>query len=182
MAKKRRKKKPKHELLGYDLDDEKQRQELYQYMLKEHGKGKELKEVLEVPPQQLENAYAVAYSAYQQGRYEEAASVFRYLLVFDKECYKYLLGLAASLHKLEQWAEAAGAYQMAAMKNPADPVPFFHAADCFVHLGEVTVADYSLAQVIKIAEADPKYKELAERADLIRQGLKEISPNNQSPS
>ena len=83
---------------------------------------------LEIPEEQMESLYALAYASYQQGDYTKAADCFRYLLYFDTHSYRYLLGLAACLHKQEEYESASNMYLAAAAHCPRDPVPLFHGA------------------------------------------------------
>ncbi|MGE3953713.1 MAG: SycD/LcrH family type III secretion system chaperone [Parachlamydiales bacterium] len=156
---------------GYDINDPKQKEELVRYLAEEYAAGKSIKEALGVSDRLLENLYAVAYRKYQSGDYSKAADLFRYLLMFDDRCYKYLLGLAASLHKLEEWRLATHLYLVAAIYNPEDPVAYFHAADCLMHLGETEAALANLEIASAYAKQQEQYRELGERANLIINAL-----------
>lgn len=162
-------------ILGYDTEDPKQRAKLVDHLAKEWGSGKSMKEALGIPETQLEHVYSIAYHKYQRGEYDQAADLFRYLMIYDLHCYKYILGFAASLHRKKDYFAASRMYQYATLHAPTDPVPWFHAADCWIHTGEVELADTSLEMVERFATIKPKYKELGERAKLIREHIKKTA-------
>ncbi len=164
----------KHEkdlILGYDISIPEQKEKLIKHLSDEYNAGKSMKEALQVPEHQLENIYTVAFHKYQRGEYKQAEDLFRYLLAFDEHCYKYLLGLAASLHRQKEYASAARVYQLASLSCPVDPVPFYHAADCFLHTGDLDSALIGLDLTIRIGTANDKYTHMKERAQLIKDNI-----------
>jgi type III secretion system low calcium response chaperone LcrH/SycD len=158
-------------IIGYDVNDPKQKEALVRHLRDEYLAGHPMRETLHVADYQLEQVYAIAYRQYQAGDYKKAADTFQYLLFFDDQRYKYVLGFAASLHKLKQYSGALAAYQLAAVQMPLDPVPMFHMADCYIHSGHPDKAATCLEMVIRMATRDSRYAELAERARLIKEGL-----------
>lgn len=158
-------------IIGYDVSDPEQKDKLVHHLRDEYLAGKSMKESLQVADYQLEQVYALGYRKYQAGEYREASETFQYLLFFDDRNYKFLLGYAASLHKLGEHYVAMGAYQMAALQAPTDPVPLFHLADCYIHTGSPEKAAAALEMVIRMGTLDKRYAELKERASLIKNAL-----------
>lgn len=179
-------KQSKSMMMGYDLDDPKQKEELTQKVMEQVKQGIPLKTALGVTDESLEHVYSLAYHKYQRGEYAEAVHLFRYLVSIDPEAYKFCLGLAASLHKSQEYQPAANVYVLATVRNPRDPVPYFHAADCFLHLEDREMAKAALHLCMQMCGDTPEFSRMKERARMIRSALegKEISvekPKKKSP-
>jgi type III secretion system low calcium response chaperone LcrH/SycD len=170
-------KRSKNILMGYDLDDPKQKEELTKNVMEQVQQGIPLKVALGVSDDSLEHVYSLAYNKYQRGEYAEAVHLFRYLVSIDPEAYKFCLGLAASLHKSHEYQPAANVYVLATVRNPKDPVPYFHAADCFLHLNDRDMAKAALYLCMKMCGDSPEFSRMRERAYMIHSALegKEVS-------
>lgn len=158
-------------LLGYDVNDPEQFEALVHRLKDELLQGNTVKEVLQLRTEELESIYGVAYHKYRFGEYERAAALFRYLVLLDSTSYKYILGLAASLHRLEQYEPAANHYLLASFYEPGNPIPYFHGAECFLQIGKENLAINGLTLAIATAGDNEEYRELKERAKLIKNTL-----------
>ncbi len=107
-----------------------------------------------------EALYQVSYAHYKQGKYDEAAGLFRFLTMADTANKKYWMGLAASLQQSKRYLEAIEAYELAAALDPADPYVHIHASDCLFGLGKQKDGLYALdcaERAVKLhKEQDPK--------------------------
>ena len=111
---------------------------------------------------------------YYQGKYEDAAKVFSYLNTLGPSDYRFVLGLAASLHRLgTRYEEAVRAYIFASSFDPKDPLPHFHAADCFIKMNEMDGAIECLDFAIERAGRQKKYSHIKEKAVMVQKKLKE---------
>jgi len=165
----------KNVLRGYDLDDPKQRAELTEIVTQQVQEGIPLKTALGLSEQDLEQVYAVAYGKYQQGAYKDAVQLFRYLVSLDPETYKFVLGLAASHHKLKEYLAAGNLYVLASLRSPSDPVPYFHAADCYLRLDDKELAKSALEICITHCTSE-EAAHIKERAQLILNAIEGKSP------
>jgi len=119
----------------------------------------------------LEALYYVAHANYKQGKYEDAAGIFRYLTVEDTRTRKHWMGLGSSLQMLKQYQKAIEAYEIAAAIDPGDPRVHMHAADCLFGLGNVKDALFALdcaVRALKLGEKDEANKNLLAHIALIR--------------
>lgn len=57
------------------------------------------------------------------------------------------------------------------MRNPKDPVPYFHAADCFLHLDDKEMAKAALHLCMKMCGDNPDFSAMRERASMIYSAL-----------
>lgn len=173
--------KGKNILRGYDLDDPEQKAELTKQVTKQIQEGATVKEALGLTDENLEQVYAVAYTRYQQGAYQDAAALFRYLVSLDPNTYKFVLGLAAAHHKLHQYQPAANLYVLASLRAPSDPVPYFHVADCYIRLEDTEMARSALYLCISHCKS-PESATMKERAQLILNALEGKSPEPEKKS
>lgn len=112
--------------------------------------------------------YSMAYHLYQAARYEEAEPIFRLLTTLEVENVAFWMGLAGSLQMQKKFKEAIDAYGTAAIleKSETDPLPHFHAAECFYALNDFIKAKKALKSAKKIAKKNPKYDTLLNQLNL----------------
>ena len=134
-------------------------------------KGVMPKQALKLGDDTMEAIYTQGYNLYNQGRYKEASYIFRLLTLLDFTTPKYILGMAASLHRLKDYKTAANLYMMCAALEPNNPLPHFHSADCYLQMDAIEIALLSLTMAITAAGEQPQYAMVKERAMLLRSGL-----------
>ena len=149
------------------MPDPTEREKLAEEVHKQLLAGKNVKEVFEVSEEVVEGLYSFAYQKYRAGEYEEAAELFRYLVILEARNYKFLLGLAACLQKLQDYPSAASAYLLATMERTTDPVAYFHGANCFLKADQPETAYAFLKTAIHNSGDDPRFAEIKERAKLM---------------
>lgn len=120
----------------------------------------------------IEAIYSHGYRLYGAEHYEEAVTIFRTLMLLNPTEKKYLFGMAACFHRLKEYERAVKAYLINAIFDADNPIIYFHAADCYAHLGAVELAQSSLEDVIRIAQDKPQYQVLRERAMLMLEGMR----------
>lgn len=120
----------------------------------------------------MDAIYAQAYRLYNSGKYDEACSLFRLLVVLDSTDSKYSLGLAACLHMMKAYPEAVQVYTICGMIDSNNPIPHFHASDCFIHMNDQASALLSLRLAVDRAGDKPEYQVLKDRALLTIDSLR----------
>lgn len=134
-------------------------------------KGIMPKQALQITDDTMEAIYTQAYNLYNQAKYRDAGYIFRLLMLLDFTTPKYVLGLAACAHRLQDYTNAANLYFLCAALDPSNPLPHFHAADCYLQLGAVAIAAYSLSLAISTAGNQMQYEVIKQRAELMKQAL-----------
>ena len=134
-------------------------------------KGTMPKTALRIGDETMEAMYAQGYNLYNQGKYKEASYVFRLLMLLDYLTPKYVLGLAACLHRLKDYKSAANVYLLCGTLDAHNPLPHYHAADCYIQLGLIPLAIFSLDMAQTTAGDQPQYSVIKERASLMRETL-----------
>lgn len=131
------------------------------------------KEAIGLSDASLIKVYNQAYQLYSTGKYGEAIHLFRLLITFDPTNLKYLLGLAASLHMLKDYFEAANIYTTCMMLEPENPIPPYHASDCYIQMNENIPALLNLELAIAYCGNNPKWATLKNKAELSLTSLTE---------
>lgn len=134
-------------------------------------KGIMPKQALQISDDTMEAIYTQAFTLYSQSKYRDASYIFRLLMLLDFTTPKYVLGLAACAHRVQDYTNAANLYFLCAALDPQNPLPHFHAADCYMQLGAIAVATYSLELAIGIAGDQPIYQAIKQRAELMKEAL-----------
>ncbi len=136
-------------------------------------KGIMPKTALQLGDETMEAIYAQGYNLYNQGKYKEASHIFRLLMMLDFTTSKYTLGLAACLHRLGDFKDAANLYLLCAALEPANPLPHFHSADCYLQMNSPDLALFSVEMAISSAGDQPQYSIVKERCILMKKTLEE---------
>lgn len=131
------------------------------------------KDALRINDATMEAIYTQAYNLYNQGKYKESSYIFRLLMLLDFMTPKYTLGIAACLHRMKDYVNASNMYLLCAAFDPKNPMPHYHAADCYLQMSLPELAILSLDMAISVAAEQPQYAVVKERAGLLRDGLKE---------
>lgn len=131
-----------------------------------------VKDILGFTDESAEGIYGQAYLLYNTGRYRDAGEIFRLLVMLNATEPKYLIGLAACYHMLKEYQSAGSTYNLASIIDPDNPVPFFHASDCYLHLGDKATAASMLEMAVKRATNKPHFATLKQRAEITLDTLK----------
>mgnify|MGYP003392846221 CR=1 FL=1 len=134
-------------------------------------KGLMPKEALRINDDTMEAIYTQAYNLYNQGKYKEASYIFRMLMILDMTTPKFTLGLAACLHRMKDYVNAANLYLLCASLDPKNPMPHYHAADCYLQMNTIHLAIVSLKMAIDAAGDQPQFSVVKERAALLKSSL-----------
>jgi type III secretion system low calcium response chaperone LcrH/SycD len=124
-----------------------------------------------IQPSALESYYKKAFQLYNAGQYQEALKIFRIMVMLCPTEHKFSFALGACLHRVEDYAQALGAYQTCSQSDPTDPLPYYHGADCLAKLGYHKAAKESLRIAIDNAKANPKYSALLDRASMALESM-----------
>jgi type III secretion system low calcium response chaperone LcrH/SycD len=145
-------------------------------------KGASIKDVLGIADASIESVYGQAYLLYNTGRYRDAAEIFRLLIMLNSTEPKYLMGLAACYHMLKEYLSAASTYNLVSIIDPNNPIPYFHASDCYIHTGDKTAAAVMLEMAVKRAGDKPEFATLLQRAAITLDALKKEITQGKAPA
>ena len=137
----------------------------------QENEGMTLKDATGVSDESLEEMYSLAYTFYNQGKYQESLALFQFLAGAAPNTYKYVLGLAASYHQVKAYEEAAVGFYIALNIQPDNPVPAYHITDCFLKQKMYEKAEEFAEVTSIICDNREEYTELQQRSNLIRKSL-----------
>ncbi len=135
-------------------------------------KGETPKDTLGMNDAQVEGLYGQAYRLYNTGKYQDACQLFRLLIMLNASEPKYTMGLAASYHMLKEFKTAIETYNICATLDPTNPLPHYHASDCYIQTNNILTAVVALEMAVKRAGNKPQYATLKDRALLTIENLK----------
>ena len=121
----------------------------------------------------IEAIYAQAYHNYNAGKYSHAAHLFHMLHLLDATEPKYQLGLAACYQMLGEYENALLVYGFCQIIDPENPVPHYHASDCYLKQDLIPACIAELQMAVDRCGNEEQYRLLKERAILTIQHLKE---------
>ena len=98
--------------------------------------GATLKQLKGVSNAELEAVYSLAFGYYRTAKYDEAAKLFQFLVLFDHLNAKFWFGLGAVQQALKDYTNAVASYGYCSFLNLENPKPQFHAAECLLAMGD----------------------------------------------
>lgn len=129
------------------------------------------KDAMGLSDEYIEGMYAFGYRLYTTGKYDQAAQIFRLLVMLNPSESKFLLGLAACYHMKKDYDKASNTYMLCSVLSPMDPLPYYHISDCFVEMEDYPMAVKSLQLCIYHASARPEYETVKNRAEVSLEAL-----------
>lgn len=94
--------------------------------------------------EEMEAIYSMGFGFYNTGRYDDAEKVFKFLVMFDHLCQKYWVGLGAVHQMKKDYEKAITCYGFGSFLDLKNPKPQYHAAECFLALGDKVNATSAL--------------------------------------
>lgn len=129
----------------------------------------------------VEMLYAYAYKLFQSGKFDEAATAYKYLMVLCPFDVRQPMALAACYHKKRNYADAISNYIVATVLAPDSPMPYYHASDCFLKSDDKDGAIFMLTKAVEKAKENPEYAALLQRAELSLEQLQGQSETRIKP-
>lgn len=118
-----------------------------------------------IPMNQERQFYATAFGLYEKGDYRSAAHLFTQLVLTDPYSEHYWQGLASSKQMAREYLAAVHAWSLCALLNEKDPLPHFHAAECFLSLDEKEEALKALDAALDLSRDNER---LSEKINLLK--------------
>ena len=81
---------------------------------------------------EIEAAYNVAYNLYQQRKYKDAEKVFTFLMLHEHMDSRFSFGLGGCYQAMGDYEKAIHIYSCAALVDATNPLPAFHACECYM--------------------------------------------------
>lgn len=117
---------------------------------------------------ELDALYAVGHARYRLGKYQEAHTIFAFLVQQDHFERRYLHALAGSLHMLGNYPEAIKFYGLVLGYDIDDPSVIVPLAECFARIGRRDAAVECLNALVELDTTSPQNPVLMKRANALR--------------
>lgn len=109
-----------------------------------------------IPLEMEREFYATAFGLYEKGDYRSASQLFTQLVLTDPYSEHYWQGLASSKQMARDYLAAVHAWSLVALLKEGDPLPHFHAAECFLSLDEKEEALKALDAALELCQYDER--------------------------
>lgn len=116
--------------------------------------GATLKELKGISNAEMEAVYSLAFNYYRTGKFDDAAKLFNFLAFFDHLNAKYWFGVGAVRQATKNFAQAVQAYAYSSFLDISNPKPQYHAAECFLAMGDKKNAASSLEALEEFCPRD----------------------------
>ena len=103
---------------------------------KAFANGATMKEVRGITNDELEAVYSLGFGYYNTGKFEDAQKLFEFLVLFDHLSTKYWFALGAVQQAQKEYQKAISSYSYSSFLDLENPKPQFHAAECYLALGD----------------------------------------------
>jgi type III secretion system low calcium response chaperone LcrH/SycD len=123
-------------------------------------KCESLQQAFGITDYEMEKLYEEAFEYYEIDSYNEALTLFRWLLLFNSYEAKYWMGFAAASQLLGHYEKALHAYAVAYLLDVDNPYPHFHAYECYMLLKNKEEADKALLLAYQRCTGKAAYEEL----------------------
>lgn len=137
------------------------------------GEGVPPKDAMGLSDQMVEGIYAQAYQLYNTGKYKDASQLFRLLIMLNGAEPKYSLGLAACYHMAKDYETAISVYTTCGLLDPNNPIPHYHASDCYLQMNDKVSAMIALEMAVKRSGTRSEFTQLKDRALMTIESLRE---------
>ena len=111
---------------------------------KAFASGATMKEVRGITNDELEAVYSLGFGYYNTGKFDDAQKLFEFLVLFDHLNTKYWFALGAVQQAKKDFQKAIASYGYSSFLDLENPKPQFHAAECFLALGDKSNAASAL--------------------------------------
>jgi len=118
----------------------------------------------------MDEFYRTACVLYDEKQYEEAADAFLFLVTLDSGHYDYWIGLGAATQRCEEYELAIDAYEMAAICEIENPIPYFYLAKCLFAIHDRASALQAIELALEYSEGDLHRQAEEAKKMLIREG------------
>lgn len=132
--------------------------------------GATVKELKGITNEEMEAVYSLAFNFYRTGKYDDAEKIFNFLALFDHLNPKFWMGVGAVRQVKKNYEGAVQAYGYASFLDLHNPKPQFHAAECYLAMGDKRNAASALEALKEFCPTDtPEGREYLAKGEKLRE-------------
>jgi hypothetical protein len=91
----------------------------------------------------------------------------------DRREPRFFFAAGASYHMLKDYESAEQFYLYCTGLDNVNPIPFFHLADCYIHLNREFAAAVALKHVVERAKHNKIFRKIGDKAQLLLKSVLE---------
>lgn len=133
-------------------------------MEREFAAGHTAQEIVGFSSETMAKFYGVARHFFENRHYQDAADVFLFLVTLNAYNHDYWLGLGMASQMCGSFDLAVDSYEMAAICNIENPVPYFYLAKCLFAMHDRASALQALDLAIEYSGNAVEFAELKKQA------------------
>ena len=138
------------------------------WLKQELANGRTAQEILEFSDITMAKFYGAAYRLFEHRHYVDAANAFLFLVTLNPYNHDYWLGLGMATQLNGDFEGAIDAYEMAAICELENPIPYFYLAKCLFAMHERDSALEALDLALEYASGRGEYEQLRREAKAAR--------------
>jgi type III secretion system low calcium response chaperone LcrH/SycD len=142
---------------------------------RELAAGRSPQEIIGFSDAAMGEFYRSACELLEHGHYMDAANAFLFLATLNAYQHDYWLGLGMATQLYGDFDGAINAYELAAICDVDNPIPYFYLAKCLFSTHDRESAREALEVTITCAGTHPHYQELKKQAIAALKLLKEAT-------
>ena len=131
---------------------------------KELAAGKTAQQIMGIDNETMAKFYGAAYRLFEHQRYVDAANGFLFLVTLNPYNHEYWLGLGMATQMNNDFEAAVDAYEMAAICELDNPIPYFYLAKCLFAMHDRDSAKQALDLALEYSEDRPDFEQLHSQA------------------
>lgn len=135
---------------------------------KEIAAGKSAQDILGFDDGTMAKFYGAAYHLFENRHYADAANAFLFLVTLNPYNHDYWLGLGMATQMTGDFEAAVDSYEMAAICELDNPVPYFYLAKCLFAMHDRDSALQALDIAIEQSQDKDEYSDLKHQAEAAR--------------
>lgn len=139
--------------------------------LRELLNGKQVSEQLKLDPEDIAIMYRHALELFKQEKYQDASHAFFFLSFLDNTNFDIWIGLGMSLQMTKHYEAAIIAYELAAVREIENPIPYFYLAKCLFAIHDHKAALEAIEMAIEYSEDVPQFRDILEQARTAKASL-----------
>lgn len=154
-----------HDLNEFELSPEvREKLKNKKILQKELREGKTAQQILNFSDATMAKFYGAAYFLFEHKRYDDAAQAFLFLATLNPGNHEYWLGLGMAAQMMHNYDTAIDSYELSALCEIDNPVPYFYLAKCLFALHDRSNAIEALDLAIAAADERIEYATLKAQA------------------
>jgi type III secretion system low calcium response chaperone LcrH/SycD len=111
----------------------------------------------------LEAIYYLANYYYKISQYNQAITLFNFLVYLDPSDHRFSMGLGASYQMLGEYQQAVEFYVASYFTELKKPEPLFYSSECFLKLGKKEEAIGMLKKAKELCELTGKSNKISKK-------------------